>query len=226
MQGLHENEVIWTDYSDYFVDQYKPVPSWPQSHSINGLDELWKKFATLWKDEDDKDFLVTAIHWYVEANSHSGFSEGSIIITQTGLELIYNWLIIEKHKLLSGKDAENIAASNKIRLLLSHLKVKFDIPDSFTQLKAIPDTIDAPDTFVQIRNAIVHSQEEKRKKLRDMHYMAKYDALQLGLWYMELALLKILDFDGTYHNRCIRGVFSSQCNVKVPWAQDNNGVTK
>lgn len=222
MQGLHDNEVIWTDFSDRFVDPFKSAPSWPQNHSIAGLEELWKKFSTMWKDEDDKDFLVTAIHWYVVANSHSGLSEGSIIMTQTGLELIYNWLIIEKQKLLVGNDAENIAASNKIRLILSHLKVKFDVPDSFIQLKNIPDTIDAPDAFVQIRNAIVHSQEGKRKKLREMHYMAKYDALQLGLWYIELALLKILDFDGVYHNRCIRGVYSSQCDVKVPWTSDNS----
>jgi len=221
-QGFHENEIVWTDYSDYFVDIYKFVPSWPQSHSIKGLEELWKIFSNLWNNEDDKDFLVTVIHWYVEANSHSAFSEGSIIMTQTGLELIYNWLLIEKQKLLVGKDAENISASNKIRLLLSHLKVNFDFPSSFTQLKGMPDMIDAPDAFVQIRNAIVHSQEEKRKKLSKMHYMAKYDALQLGLWYMELSLLRILEFDGVYHNRCIRGVYSSQCDVKVPWTKDGN----
>lgn len=221
-QGIHDNEVIWTDYSEYIFDQFKFVPSWPIQHSVKGLEELWLNFSTLWKDEDDKDFLVTAIHWYVEANSHSGFSEGAIIMTQTGLELIYNWLLIEKQKLLVGKDSENISASNKIRLLLSSIKLNFDFPTSFTELKALPDTVDAPDAFVQIRNAIVHSQEEKRKKLSKMHHMAKYDALQLGLWYMELALLNILDFDELYHNRCIRGVYMSQADVKVPWTKATN----
>ena len=208
--GYFEDKIIWSDYTDYIVDQYKAVISWPQTHSINGLNELWQAFTNIWKNEEDNGFLISAIHWYIEANSHSGYTEGSIIMAQTGLELIYNWLLIENKKLLIGKDAENISASNKIRLLLAHLNIDTVIPNNFSHLQSLPDIMDAPESFVQIRNAIVHSQEEKRKKLTKMHYRAKYEALQIGVWWLELSLLFILEYKGVYVNRCSPNNFEAK----------------
>jgi len=223
IHGMFENETVWCDYTDYYVDTYKSVFSWPQKHSIDGINELWQKFSELWKDSDDKNFLISAIHWYVEANSSSGFTEGSIIMAQTALELVYNWLIIEHKKILIGKDSENISAANKIRLLLSNLNIDYKVPLSFDKLQSFidesKDIIDAPDAVVQIRNAIVHSQEEKRKKLSSIHYKVKAEALGLCVWYIEMSLLNILNFDNIYYNRCIRGLFTSNSKQLVPWSK-------
>ncbi len=223
LQGIYEDEVIWCDYTDYFVDPYKVVQSWQQRHSIRGLNELWQNFSSLWKDTDDKNFLTSAIHWYVEANGNRGFSEGSIIMAQTALELLYNWWIIENKKLIIGKDSENINASNKIRLLLSQLNINHSVPEALKQLKQFivdsKDIIDAPDAVVQIRNAIVHSQEEKRKKLSSIHYKAKYEALQLCIWYIEMTLLCILNFDDIYFNRCSKEIYASKAEELVPWTK-------
>ncbi|MGZ4098758.1 MAG: hypothetical protein ACXVNM_07755, partial [Bacteroidia bacterium] len=84
----------------------------------------------------------------------------------------------------------------------AHIKVDKNIPPKFTNLLAIKEFIDGPDAITQIRNAIIHSQEEKRKKLDSMDNMTKYEALQLGIWYIEMALLSILEFKETYFNRC------------------------
>ena len=224
LQGIYSNEVIWCDFTDNVVDQFKHVISWPQKHSIKSLNELWQKFSSLWKDTDNKHFLTLAIHWYIEANSNSGFSEGSIIMTQAALELLYNWWIIEQKKLIIGKDSENITASNKIRLLLSQLNISYLVPLKFSCLQQFidenKDIIDAPDAFVQIRNAIVHSQEEKRKKLSTIHYKVKYEALQLGLWYVEMTLLCILGFDDIYFNRCSKELHASKAEEFVPWVKN------
>jgi hypothetical protein len=221
IQGIFENDVIWAEYSRNHVDQHKNVFSWPLRYDIAGLNELWQEFYRIWRTEGDKDFLISAIHWYVEANAVSGFVEGAIIMAQTALELIYNWLLIEKKKLLNGKDAENISASNKIRLLLSYLNVGNEIPDNFTYLRSISEqlkTIDAPDILVRIRNGIVHSQENKRKELVNMADEVKYEALDLSLWYIELSLLFILKFKGKYSDRSSIS-FSSPVpdEVLVPW---------
>ena len=47
--------------------------------------------------------------------------------------------------------------------------------------------------------------------------MIKYEALQLSLWYIELALLSILNYDDRYQNRC--GSFSdlNEREPFVPW---------
>ncbi len=226
IHGVYDNQTIWCDYTNYHTDNFKTVPTWPQRHSVIGLNELWQKFSTIWKDNDDKNFLTTIIHWYVEANGHAGFSEGSIIMAQTALELLYNWWIIENKKLIVGKDSENINASNKIRLLLSQLNISHSVSKSFTYLQSFinesKDIIDAPDAVVQIRNAIVHSQEEKRKKLSAIHYRAKYEALQLCLWYIEMSLLCILDFDDKYFNRCSKELYASKAEEYVPWTKKDD----
>lgn len=223
IQGIFLNEVIWCDYTDYLVDIYKVVQSWPQRHSIKGLNELWQNFSSIWKDKDDKNFLTSAIHWYIEANGNAGFSEGSIIMAQTALELLYNWWIVENKKIIVGKDSENINASNKIRLLLSQLNITYSVPASYTYLQKFidesKDIVDAPDAVVQIRNAIVHSQEEKRKRLSAIHYRAKYEALQLCLWYIEMSLLCILGYDDKYFNRCSKEVYANKAEELVPWTK-------
>lgn len=223
IQGVHDNKSVWYDYTNYFVDNSKSVQTWPQKHSISGLNELWQEFYKIWQDKDDKDFLTSLIHWYVEANGHSGFSEGSIIMAQTALELIYNWWVIEHKKMILGKDSENISAANKIRLLLSQLEIDHSVPTAFGYLQQFIDTtenvVDAPDAVVYIRNAIVHSQEEKRKKLSAIHYRAKYEALQLCIWHIEMSLLCILKYDDKYFNRCSKEIYASKAEKLVPWSK-------
>jgi hypothetical protein len=222
IKGIHDDQIVWSDYTNYFVDTYKAVHGWPQRNSIIGLNDLWKKFNSFWKDTDDKDFLTSVIHWYVEANGHAGFSEGSIILAQTALELIYNWWIIEQKGMILGKDTENISASNKIRLILSQLNIDYKTPIGLTHLKAFQDSMvniaDAPEAIVYIRNAIVHSQEEKRKKLSQIHYRAKFEALQLCIWYIEMSLLYILNYDNQYYNRCSNATSAIKAEVFVPWS--------
>lgn len=219
--GYHKNSLVWSDYSRYIVDNFKSVQTWPQMHSIDGLNELWKEFSKIWKDENDKYFLSSVIHWYVEANGNSGFIEGSIIMAQTALELIYNWWLIENKKLIIGKDTDNISTSNKLRLLLSQLNIPYSPPTSFAHLQTLiknnQDINDAPEAFVQIRNAIVHSQEEKRKKLSNIHALTKLEALQTSLWYIEMSLLSIFKFKGMYLNRCSGEKWNAMAEEYVPW---------
>lgn len=220
--GVFENETIWTNYTDYHVDIYKDCTSWPQDHSIMGLENIWVNFSQLWSDKEDRNFLTSVIHWYVEANNNSGFSEGAIIMAQTALELLYNWWIIENKKMIIGKDSENINASNKIRLLLSQLKIEHSVPNGLENLQNFVDSeiqiVDACDAVVQIRNAIVHSQEEKRKKLSSINFRVKYEALQICIWYIEMALLGILNYDNMYYNRTSKEFVKSKAMELVPWS--------
>lgn len=218
--GIYEENALWIDYSNYHVDSYDKLSSWTNSHSIEGFNELWQVFSNKWKDENHKDVLNSVIHWYMECNKGSGFIEGSIIMAQTALELLYNWYVVENKKLLIGKDSENINASNKIRLLISQLNINYDVPKSFTSLQKFLKSeklIDAPEAVVQIRNAIVHSQEEKRIKLSKIEDKAKQEALELCIWYIEMALLKVLNFNGNYCNRCSDNRFTSAKVEKLPW---------
>jgi len=220
-QGKNGDETAWQDFTPREIDIYKPVETWVIPNETEGLGLIWQNFFALWKSKDDADFLTLAIHWYVEANLQSGFIEGAIIKAQTALELIYNWLLIEQKKLLIGKDAESISASNKIRLLLSQLQVSHQVPDDLINLKTIikDEIIDGPEAFVQIRNAIVHSKNKKRKNLMNMDIDVKFEALSLGIWYIELSLLYILGYRGKYSNRTVMGFTTTDQEQTVPWAK-------
>lgn len=221
LQGIHDDDVIWTDFAGYKTDPYKSVFSWCPKLSINGMNEMWQQFSSIWKNKNDKNFLDFVIHWYVEANGNSGYMEGSIIMSQIALELIYNWLIIEKKRLLIGKDAENISATNKIRLLLGQVKLNTEIPHALKDLiKFVNDNnelVDGVDAFVQIRNAIIHSQEEKRKKLTNIRYRVKYEAQQLSIHYIEYAILSILKYKGRYYNRCSGKLYGTEGEENIQY---------
>lgn len=216
LKGIFEEEIIWSDYSGYICDPYKSVKRWARVDNYSGLNGIWQKFSDMFKDSDKKDFLLYAIHWYSEANSSSGSTDGSIIFAQTSLELFYNWLLIEQRKLIIGSDANGLSAANKIRLLLSQISLTTVIPSGLSSLVAIKDIEDGPEIFTIIRNALVHGQEKKRKDLRDISTLAKYEALELGLWYLELCMLYVLEYRGSYSNRTLKNSWFGYSET-VPW---------
>ena len=221
--GFLEGEKKWSEFSNKNIDTYKKPESWTLNYSTEGINELFNEFTALCEDENDNDFLRTVIHWYVEANNNSGYTEGSIIMAQTVLELLYNWLLIEKKQLITGNDAINISASNKIRLLLSEIKVDKNIPKTLNNLLELVNSnndyknCDAPEIIVQIRNAIIHSQLKKREKLSKITSQAKGEALKIYIWYIELSILYILKYKGKYSNRCSNELFPKNRETDVPW---------
>lgn len=221
--GVHEGLNIWTDYSSYTVDMHKSVPCWSDIIYLNDLPHLWRSYNNLWKTDLDKDFLKTAIHWYIEANSNAGMIEGSIILIQTALELVYNWLIVENQRLIVGNDADSMSAANKIRLLIFQFKISSAIPTAFKELAKIDNVEDGPEVFVKIRNALVHGQQTKRAELMKINLLAKYQALQLGIWYVELALLYILKYNGKYKNRT-DGNSWRDTGESVPWVANEDNL--
>jgi hypothetical protein len=223
LKGEHEDEIIWEDFTNYTCEPFKEVTRWSNVAGLFGLNDIWINFSTMWKDADKKDFLLYAIHWYLNGNAHYGSTEGSIIFVQTGLELVYNWFLIEQKKLILGNDASSLSASNKIRLILSQLSIPREIPVESKNLKALPDVEDGAEVFTLIRNALVHGQEKKRRDLRDIGYLERFEALELGLWYLELSLLYIIGYDGKYNNRIKRGWFG--LGETLPWQPNTSEKT-
>lgn len=205
LQGIKNEEIVFSDFTSYQIDiSTKYITSWlPKAPSNKDLQELWISFLNLWKG-GHKEFLLSAVHWYIESNKTAGYAEGSIIMSQVGLELLYNWLIVEKKQILLGKDAENIAAANKLRLLLTNLGFNTEVPIGLSNLRQFAKNrqLDGPGCFVQIRNSIVHSQSSKRDQLNTLSIKVRSEVLNLGIWYLEICLLSILGYKGKYSNRC------------------------
>ena len=59
--------------------------------------------------------------------------------------------------------------------------------------------------FTYIRNRITHETGEDRTKLAAITNGARIEAKQLGLWYLEMSLLKIFGFTGQHYKRFRHG---------------------
>lgn len=203
--GIIKNSAAWKSSSPYINDPYSFVYSWVTDMGNNGLSNLWKNFNELWQDKNDQECLKNIIEWYLIANQNKALIEGSIVLIQNALELLFHWLIVEKFNFITATDADNISASSKIGFLLSQFKILPNIPDEFRGLIRYSkqyNIANGPDAFTRIRNCIVHPSSRKRKTLKELEDNSKVESLHLGLWYVELILLKHLRFKGEYRNRC------------------------
>jgi len=202
--GYSNKTVVWRSYTPYETDSFKNVISWAKTSSTNSFNDLWIKFSSKWKSENDQECLKTILHWYIEANRNSTKLEGSIVLIQNALELLFHWIISESEKYVNTTDAVNISAAGKIGFLLALFNISPEIPKNLKALKQYENeykVINGPELFISIRNCIVHPSEKKRKILKRLDTIGRYQTVTLGLSYIEIILLKYLDYKGDYRNR-------------------------
>ena len=197
-------------------EPYQSVISWSLPvMSFDATNNLWSNFFKIWTNKESKEFLVFSIKWYCEANAPELSSDTRLIMAQTTLELIFNWWLVEKNKLIQGKDSRNLMASNKIRLLLSSCSIMSKIPVYFPELINTVHGLqsnDGPEAIVTVRNALVHSRQANREKINKIGNTARFQALRLALYYIEICMMRILQFNGNFVNRCDHKVYPT------PWS--------
>jgi len=219
--GQFEDTIIWQNFTSYENAMFLSQACWVVKQNITGFNSMWVRFREIYSSVDGKNFLNHIINWYIESMNIGANLIGGIITAQTALELLFNWLVVEDKKMIIGKDAENIKASNKLRLLLSIIKLNADVPSKFTDLMeyvdANPEINDALEAIVAIRNAAVHSQKDKRNKLANINQQTWYQALVLSHKYIELSLLYILKYNEDFLDRTYNSDEYVECVQPVPW---------
>lgn len=223
--GMHEGEIVWQDFRSYPIESYHErgyscFPLFLKKEDVDSLATLYNNIQNFWKQEDQKGMIKLAVGWYLEANTKPYYHfDTSLIISQSALEMFYNWLMVEKNKIIRGKT--NLSAANKIRLLLYRIGLNNEVPDKFSNLKKFlvnnknNNEEDAVDAVVLYRNAIVHGDYEKRVKLQSFTSAFKGEAKHLSIWYLELCILYVLGYNGRYNNRTTAKYISD--SEEVPW---------
>jgi hypothetical protein len=203
-RGINDgNKIIWQEGVDPRLTPWAFTHVCLDPSSIDGIEKLFQNFMKKWREEEDA--IRSLFQWYVEANLNAGGTEGSIILVHAALELLANLKKYEGPAYL------------KIRSLINDLEISPDLTANQTNLKrtyeeskyspkltnGALDKWDGPRIFSGLRNAIVHDKEEndKRPPLCDVPNVARQEALELGLWYLELCILNRLDYTGRYLNR-------------------------
>ena len=186
---------------------------------MDGGDSLFQLFPGFWNlysNSDWRDTISTVIDWYL--NSNNGPFHVGITLAQAALESVCYKIV--------GKE---LTAEVSLRESLEQIGIDKKIPTSCPHLKKFSEQKvkgrknehgnryigDGPEAIIQIRNDLIHA----KKKYDALSAEAQMDALRLGLWYIELILLRKFEYRGRYVNRL--RVAGENAFENVPWASGN-----
>lgn len=180
--------------------------------------ELGDAFACYFARRNDvtwKGPLRVATQIYVEANGPIT-ADTSLVLAQSVLELI-SWVrFVDELGTSRAEDFDGLRASERLRELLGWLEVEPGIPAQQAALvseSANQRWADGPHAIGAMRNALIHPRQ--RERLLRTPTTARIELQELALWYVELALLRLIDFNGAYFNRL--GEKATGIVQPVPW---------
>ncbi len=171
-----------------YKDVIKPIGdhTWVHSRFIEKMHEIRKT-------ENDEQALSDLLHWYIEANSNQGHTEGSLILAQVGIELLWNWILFDKLKMVTKNDSERISAVSKIQMLCTYVGINLDenqISDDFHKFSK-SKKMSVSEAVVNLRNMQVHSTKSKRESLKLYSQDIVYEASEILLAIIDRYILNI-----------------------------------
>jgi hypothetical protein len=153
----------------------------------------------------------------------AGSVEGSIALAQMGIELLYNTLL--ENNFLCAVHSDEV--EHKLRAIFQWLSMGTAPPISLEPLAKNLEirlqanngkgaVVDLPRLMVMVRNKITHPTRKNLVQLKSITVTNRYDVWCQLLRVLELCLLRIFDYNGTYANRLTQ----QHCGEiePVPWA--------
>lgn len=203
------------------------VPSSQQGHwflpgNAEVLQEILPGYMRRCGDIRWKDATEWALYWWLSANHPGQRSEVAILASVAGLQTIASNLQKECGITPAflpnvggrGRGGRGSPPARNIRAALLMMKMPTAIEGQLDELRSVAANFgwDGPEAVTEIRNALAHPARQGGE------HTAAYEASQLAMWYLEMALLYLFDFHGKCANRTI---FQKpfQARETVPWAR-------
>ena len=204
-------ERVWAQWSspDDWSDSQCNWFVYGDGHQLAALFPL---FMERWQDDCWRDTLTTAIYWYVGASASFRGIDAGVVLMQAAIERLACEYAVRDRQLISEDGFRRLRASDRFRLLLSSLRVPLSVPQNATFLAAWVtgnSMHDGPHALTETRNSLVHPHTGQRSS--DLCGETLTEAWNLGLWYLELSILAICEFDGQHWDRNTHTIES------LPW---------
>ncbi|MGO9180061.1 MAG: hypothetical protein ACLQHS_12510, partial [Candidatus Limnocylindrales bacterium] len=199
-------------YREYGVKQVAPWGGrFRWFHEIDGasLEHAFTGFDKLWARSEWREPLRKLIYLYVEANDRP--PDVGLVLAQAALEQMAWNLLVNDRQVLSRTGFDKLSAADQLRRLVATSGIPLDTPSTLRHLAGMntPDA-DGPYWVTQLRNDFVHPPRGGQSARTSGRIV---DAWLLGVWYLELALLRLMDYSGEYRSRLNSGEVS-----RVPWS--------
>ena len=215
---------IWEEWGSRRVERWAAVNSWLSEFEPHAMGAAFPGFIRRWHTELWQEPLRLAMHWYVESNRCAGGVEGALVLAQVAFELLTWTLLVEERKALSKKSFKGTSAGGRLRMLLETCGLDTRIPDSLSALVELAGTYasaDGPGIITHVRNETVHPEPSAQKAMIQLRPRIRYEAWRFALWYLELILLRLFDYEGKYSSRVNPSPFRGGELEAVHWASGN-----
>jgi hypothetical protein len=208
--------VVWTEWD---APRFSPGRSpwrWCPKHLVNqALPVLAKGFASLADDPGLEAVVDRAVNHLLAANGSEAL-DVRIPVACSGLELL-SWAVLQRHQWLTTDALGQLRnADPRVRLLLKWAGIPVDLPDHSSALAARRGRVGrsdwaGPEVVFNVRNGIVHPPKSIEEPEWPSHDEL-FEAWQLAIWYLELAILRLLGYEGHYSSRV-----RTRAIEPVPW---------
>ncbi len=189
--------------------------------------DLFPGFMKKWTDVVWKKTVNSAIFWYVTANSPNISIENGIVLNHIAFETLSWTYLVEETKKVSSNDVSDMKAAQRLRQLLAEMGIPLDVPPNFSRLAAFANSnehCDGPQAVSLLRNAYVHPSPRNQKRLDRVGIDAKCEAWELSMYYLEMILLRIFDYNGQVSSRIAEAKYKGGETRFVPWAEDKRSA--
>lgn len=207
---------VWEKLSVGRISPWQYVDSWFLGEHIGSFVKLFPGFMGRWKDMVWGKVIRLVIDWYLESNSANNVS--SLFLSQAALELL-SWVsLVEEVPTESERSIPN-RASDRLRNLLLQAGIDLNIPkpqQSLIELSITEKWQDGPQAITTIRNSLTHpkitsskthSKDSPSTEPRSVIMYpipARYEAIQLSLWWIERFLMYLFSYDGPMNDNRLR----------------------
>lgn len=220
--GLDKNgNNVWEEWNPRKITARTGVQSWFPTLEPANTSAAFTGFLNLWMNHQSRDPIRTAIHWYVSANLNQGAVEGALVMSFTALELLSFFYLTELAQKCSVTKLEENNTGEIVCELLRETRVPESIPSqlrSLTRASVAHGRRTGPEILNHLRNSIVHGKKGRRRTLKRFSLGARREARELSQLYLELCLLRLLDYHGIYARRIPFGGWEGEHVTEVPWA--------
>ena len=195
----HSGEPVWERWGVSNVEPWKGYRSWFDTRNGRILEDVFPGFWAQYQGLQRNDRTRIALEWYLESNAQKALHSG-IVLSQAALERLSFQQVGRRLTAREMGRKERETEGEWIARALSHAGVVCKIPPSYTaleQLRRANGFDHGPHTIVEIRNDLIHQDMSYGILSVDVYRQAK----ELSLWYVEMLLLKLFDYNGVYANR-------------------------
>jgi hypothetical protein len=212
-------KVVWAEWGNPRMEA--SGPRWCPDHLVReALPILADGLQSVAADPGLEACIDRAISLLLAANEDAVL-DVKIPMACSGLELV-GWAVLQHRQWLTPDQLDRLSAGSRTRLLLQWAGIPIDLPPDSNALRARRGRdgkpfLAGPELIFEVRNKVVHPP----KKLSDPEWPGPdelFEAWQLATWYLELAIMRALGYNGQYAKRLQLTGWAGQTEA-VPWQQ-------